>query len=81
MSEKLKRAAFQLLDMDCATCGSLVKESLERQRGVKAINVNVMLSIFYIDYSPDEVSEDELEKLLNRSGYKALKLHSLKSNP
>jgi len=81
MSEKLKRATFQLLDMDCTTCGSLVKKSLERQRGVKAINVNVMLSIFYIDYSPDEVSENELEKLLNRSGYKVLKLHSLKSNP
>ncbi|MDQ1280230.1 MAG: Heavy-metal-associated protein [Thermoproteota archaeon] len=81
MSEKLKRAAFQLLDIDCATCGSFIKESLARQRGVKTVNVNVLLSIFYIDYSPDEVSEDELEKLLNRSGYKVLKLYSLKSNP
>ncbi|MCJ7633574.1 heavy-metal-associated domain-containing protein [Candidatus Bathyarchaeota archaeon] len=81
MSDKLKRAAFQLLDMDCATCGSLVKESLERQRGVKAVKVNIMLSIFYVDYSPDEVSEDELERLLNKSGHKVLKLYTLKSNP
>ena len=81
MSEKLKRAAFQLLDINCVTCGSIVKEALEKQKGVKAVKVNVMLSIFYIDYSPDEVSEDEIEKALNKSGYKVLKLHSLKSKP
>ena len=78
MSEKLKRVTFQLLDINCATCGLRVKKSLEMQRGIKAVKVNIMLSIFYIDYAPDEVSEEEIEKALSKSGYKFLKLHSLK---
>jgi capsular polysaccharide biosynthesis protein len=43
--------------------------------------VEKVLMISCKQISGEKIKEDELEKLLNRSGYKVLKLHSLKSNP
>ena len=80
MSEKQKRVTYQVLDVTCITCVRQVKKLLEKKCGVNDIKVNEMLNIFYIDYEPDKVSEEELEKVIKRTGYKAVKLHSMKDS-
>ena len=78
MSEKRKRATYQVLDMNCASCARDVKKLLEKRSGVDDIKVNEMLNIFYIDFEPSKISEEELEKTINKSGYKAVRIRSMK---
>jgi len=80
MSGKQKRVTYQVLDMSCVSCAKLVRKLLEKQSGVNDIKVNEILNIFYIDYEPDKISEEELEKMIKRIGYKAIKLRSMKNS-
>ncbi len=79
MSEKQRRVTFQVLDVDCASCIVGVKRILGKQTGVVDLHVNEMMSIFYIDYEPDKISEAELEKLIEKTGYKTVKLRSVRN--
>jgi copper chaperone CopZ len=80
MSEKQRRVTFQVLDVDCASCIVDAKRILGKQTGVVNLHVNDMLSIFYIDYQPDQTSEEELERLMEKTGYKIVKLRSLRND-
>ena len=78
MSKKRERAAYQVLDLSCVSCARDVKKLLEKRSGVDEIKVNEMLNIFYIDYEPSKISEEELEKTIHGSGYKAVRIRSMK---
>jgi cation transport ATPase len=71
---------FQLLDVDCPSCISDARKVLERQAGVVGLHINQMLNIFYIDYEPGKITEEELGELMRRTGYKAVKLRSMRDN-
>lgn len=72
------RVTYQVLDVSCAQCVVDVKKFLEKHDGVQDIKMNQMLNIFYIDYEPEKVSEEEIEKTIKKIGYKTIKLHSIK---
>ena len=78
MSGKQKRAAYQVLDMSCVSCARLVEGFLEKQAGILSVKVNEMLNIFYIDYEPDKISEEELERIIKKTGYKTVRVRSLR---
>ena len=78
MSEKRERATYQVLDLSCISCARDVRKLLEKRSGVDEIKVNEMLNIFYIDYEPSKISEEELEKTIRGSGYKAVRIRSMK---
>ena len=80
MSQKPKRVTFQLLDVDCPSCIGDVRKILERQVGVVNLHINQMLNIFYIDYEPEKITEEELGELMKKTGYKPVKLRSMKDS-
>lgn len=80
MEKKQRRVTYQVQDVSCARCAIDVRRSLERQDGVSDIKVNQMLNIFYIDYDPDKISEEDIEKTMKKTGYKTVKLRSLKDH-
>jgi copper chaperone CopZ len=65
-----KRIAFTLLGMSCATCAAIVGKALENKKGIYEINVSYLLDTAYIDYNPEEISEEDIKKLLEKTGYK-----------
>ena len=69
---------YQVQDINCAQCVIDVKKILEKQSGVDNIKANQMLNIFYIDYDPDKISEEDIEKTVKKIGYKTVKLRSLR---
>lgn len=79
MDEKLSRLTFQVLDVSCISCMKGVKQFLEKQSGISAIKVNEMLNIFYIDYDPDRISEKNIEGIIRKTGYKVVKLRSMRN--
>ena len=80
MSEKQSRLEYQVIGMSCVYCAKLVKKSLDKHEGVKDVKVNPIMNAFYIDYDPNKVSEEEVEKAIKETGYKVVKLHGMKSN-
>ena len=61
--------------MSCVSCSKLVRRSLEKHEGVKDIKVNAITNTFYIDYDPDKVSEEVLEKAIEGTGYRTVKVN------
>ena len=80
MSEQQKRVVYQVLGMNCVSCAKLIRKSLEKNEGVKDIKVNAMTNTFYIDYNPNKIAEETLEKAIKETGYKTLKLHGMKTS-
>ena len=80
MSEKQSRITYQVLGMSCVSCAKIVRKSLEKHEGVKGIKVNAITNTFYIDYDPNKISEETLEKTIKESGYKTVKVHGMKTN-
>ena len=78
MDQKPKRVTFQTLDVSCRQCAIDVRRLLEKQSGVVDIKVNEMLNIFYVDYNPEKISEEDIEKTVKKIGYKTVKLRSMK---
>jgi Cu+-exporting ATPase len=64
MAGKTKRAEFHISGFDCATCTKIVGKALEGLPGLTEINVNYIVSRGYVDFDPDQVSEQEIEDRL-----------------
>ena len=78
MENPQKRVTFQVLDVSCIQCVVDVRKVLEKQTGILDIKVNQMLNIFYIDYDSTKTSEEAIEQLLKKLGYKLVKLRSMR---
>lgn len=78
MENNKKRVSFQVLDVSCMQCLIDVRKVLETQNGILDIKVNEMLNIFYIEYDPKKISEEDIEKLLKKIGYKIAKMRSVR---
>jgi Cu+-exporting ATPase len=64
MAVKTKRAEFHISGFDCATCTKIVGKALEGLPGLTEINVNYVVNRGYVDFDPDQVSEQEIEDRL-----------------
>lgn len=51
---------------------------LEKQSDVIDTKINEMLNILYVDCDPEKISEEEIEKIVMKIGYKTVKLRSMK---
>ena len=78
MEQKRRRITFQALDVSCLQCIIGIRGLLEKQSGVIDIKVNQMLNIFYVDYDPEKISEEDIEKTVKKLGYNIVKLRSMK---
>lgn len=80
MEKKQRRVTFQALDVSCLQCVIGIRGLLEKQSGVIDIKVNEMLNIFYVDYDPEKISEEDIDKIVKKIGYKTVKLRSLRDS-
>lgn len=76
--EKYGRVTFQALDVSCIQCVIGIRRLLEKQSGVLDIKVNQVLNIFYVDYDAAKISEEDIEKIVKKTGYNFVKLRSMK---
>ncbi len=71
-AQNRKRIAFKLTGMSCANCAAIVSKALENKPGIYEIKVSYMMDTAYIYYNPKEISETEIKKLLEKTGYKVV---------
>ncbi len=56
--------------MTCASCVAAIERTLKKQIGVEAIQVNLATHSAYLKYDPAKVKLSELEKAVDKAGYK-----------
>lgn len=63
------KSDFPVTGMSCASCVAHVQKTLEKQPGVKEVNVNLANSVAYVEYIPSATSPERLRKAVQDSGY------------
>ncbi len=68
----MKKTSFPIIGMHCASCARLIEKRLSKTTGVVSANVNYGSEIASVEYDPQAVNEDNLIKVVEDSGYKAV---------
>lgn len=63
---------FQIIGMTCAACANRIEKGLNKLPGVAKANVNFALETAHVEYSPSNVSIEEIIKKVEQIGYKAV---------
>ena len=64
---------IKIKGMTCASCVRTIEKSLNLTEGVKNANVNFASEKATVEYNPEKVSKDGLEKAITDSGYHVIK--------
>ncbi|MGD6994313.1 heavy metal translocating P-type ATPase [Sutcliffiella horikoshii] len=74
MSDQKKiETRLQITGMTCAACSTRVERGLNKLAGVDTANVNLALENASVTYDPEQVSEKEIEKMIQDLGYDVVK--------
>jgi Cu+-exporting ATPase len=72
----MKKIKINIEGMSCASCATNIGKSLEKVKGVKSANVNIMMNKGFVE-AEENVSEKDLEKAVSDVGnYKATKIET-----
>ena len=63
---------LQITGMSCASCVNKIEKALLKSNGVKKAVVNFATEKATIEFYPAKTSQDELEKVIQKTGYKVL---------
>lgn len=63
---------LQLEGMTCAACALKIEKTLNKLPGVAAANVNFAMETAHVEYNPVEVSVTDMQKRVEKLGYKAV---------
>jgi len=72
-SEKKEKAIIGITGMHCSSCVLTIENSLKKVEGVYDAKVNFASEKAHIEYNPNKVTRDELEKAIFRTGYKPIR--------
>ncbi|WP_068620277.1 heavy metal translocating P-type ATPase [Paenibacillus tuaregi] len=62
---------FQITGMTCAACATRIEKGLSKMSGVKRASVNLALETAQVEFSPGEVSVQDLINKVEKIGYNA----------
>lgn len=63
---------FQITGMTCAACSARIEKGLNKLKGVKRATVNLALESAQVEFSPGEVSVQDIIRKVDQLGYKAI---------
>ncbi|WP_339243567.1 heavy metal translocating P-type ATPase [Paenibacillus sp. FSL F4-0243] len=63
---------LQLVGMTCAACALKIEKTLNKLPGVSTASVNFAMETAHVEYNPVEVSVPDMQKRVEKLGYKAV---------
>src|SRR6266849_11166868 len=63
-------AEMKVPGMDCAACTVVIRHALAQTKGVKSVDLNVEKRMATIVYEDTQVTESQIQKVIEKSGYK-----------
>jgi copper chaperone CopZ len=67
---KQARVSITVPELDCIVCTPVIKRVLKQVKGVKNVEVAIMLNKIFVDYNPEETDTMWIAKALEKTGYK-----------
>jgi len=67
---ELEKREIKLVGMTCSSCAQRVEKSLQKMDGVQRAAVNFPLEKAYVEYDPEQVSEEQLLQEIDKTGYR-----------
>lgn len=65
----VEKTSFKITGMSCAACANRLEKALSSLPGVLSVRVNFALENAAVEYRPDQVSINEIQKRVEETGY------------
>jgi Cu+-exporting ATPase len=72
--KEMKKEIIGIDGMHCASCVSAIENALRKRDGVLEVKVNLSTERAYIEFDEKRVNRDELERIIEDTGYKVVKI-------
>src|SRR4030042_4184215 len=66
----MEKVILNIFGMHCASCSAIIENALKKKKGVFSINVNFASEKAYLDYNPDEINIERIQKIIEKLGYR-----------
>jgi P-type Cu2+ transporter len=70
--EKIVKKSYPVTGMSCASCALNAENALSGKKGVRQVSVNIANAMAQVEFSTEEVSEQELRKAVQSVGFDLL---------
>ena len=64
----MKKIKINVEGMHCTSCANILEKSLSKVKGIKEININVIMGKAFLE-TEDNVTEEEIRKAVKNPGY------------
>jgi len=68
----MEKITLKIKGMHCESCAKTIEKTLLKEKGIFSANVNFALEKAFIEYDPKEIGINEIKKVIENAGYKAL---------
>jgi copper chaperone len=75
---KTEKALFRVVGMYCVSCKPIVEKQLRDEQAVKKIDIDYMTDSVIVEYVPSLITKQEIKDRLEKSGYKFVRVTSLR---
>ena len=75
--KKTEKAFFRVVGMYCVSCKPIVEKQLRDEQAVKKIDIDYMTDSVIVEYDPSLITKQEMKDMLEKSGYKFVRVTSL----
>jgi len=65
----IARLKLRIVGLDCVTCSRVIQNVLHDVKGVRYVGVSYMLDLVIVDFDPGILSEEEIMRLVKKTGY------------
>jgi copper chaperone len=76
--EKTEKALFKVVGMYCISCKPIVEKQLKNQQAVKKIDIDYITDSVIVEFDPTFITKQEIKDRLEKSGYKFIRVASVK---
>ncbi len=69
-----EKAFFKVVGMYCITCKPIVEKQLEGEEAIKKIDMDYMTDSVVVHYDSTLINKEEIKEMLEKSGYKFIRV-------
>jgi len=68
----MEKITLKIEGMHCESCAKTIEKALLKEKGIFSAKVNFSLEKAIVEYEPEEIGINEIEKAIEDAGYEAL---------
>lgn len=71
--DNTKRIDFNIEGMSCSACSSNIERNLSKTKGIKSVNVNLVMAKATVEYDEEQIKPDDMYDLVDKLGYSPIR--------